>query len=97
MFEKASEVVTRKLQENNTINEEQYEICRYGLQQGFTIILNIATTLIIGIIMRELLYAVVFMFLYIPLRSNAGGYHAKTATRCYGRIKVISYKRSIFY
>ena len=83
MFEKASEAVTRKLQENNTIDEEQYEICRYGLQQGFTIILNIVTTFIIGMIMKGLLYAVVFMILYIPLRSNAGGYHAKTAIRCY--------------
>lgn len=83
MFEKASETVTRKLQENNTINEEQYEICRYGIQQGFTIILNVVTTLIIGMIMGELLYAVVFTILYIPLRSNAGGYHAKTAIRCY--------------
>lgn len=83
MFEKASEAVTRKLQENNTINEEQYEICLYGLQQGFTIILNIVTTFIIGMIMKGLLYAVVFTILYIPLRSNAGGYHAKTAIRCY--------------
>ena len=83
MFEKASEAVTRKLQENNTIDEEQYEICRYGLQQGFTIILNIVTTFIIGMIMKGLLYAVVFTILYIPLRSNAGGYHAKTAIRCY--------------
>lgn len=83
MFEKASEAVTRKLQENNTIDEEQYEICRYGLQQGFTVILNVVTTLIIGMIMRGLLYAVVFTILYIPLRSNAGGYHAKTAIRCY--------------
>lgn len=83
MFEKASEAVTRKLQENNTINEEQYEICRYGLQQGFTVILNVVTTLIIGMIMRGLLCAVVFTILYIPLRSNAGGYHAKTAIRCY--------------
>ncbi len=83
MFEKSSEAVTRKLQENNTIDEEQYEICRYGLQQGFTVILNVVTTLIIGMIMRGLLYAVVFTILYIPLRSNAGGYHAKTAIRCY--------------
>ena len=83
MFEKASEAVARKLQENNTINEGQVEICRYGLQQGFTVILNIVTTLAIGMIMRGLLYAVVFTILYIPLRSNAGGYHAKTAIRCY--------------
>ena len=33
--------------------------------------------------MKELWQAILFMALYAPLRSNAGGYHARTATRCY--------------
>lgn len=74
MFEKASEAVTCKLQEDNTINEEQYEICHYGLQQGFTVILNVVITLAIGMIIRKPLYAIIFMVLYILLRGNVGGY-----------------------
>ena len=27
--------------------------------------------------------AILFTLLYVPLRSSAGGYHAKTANRCY--------------
>ncbi len=83
MFARTAEKITRKLQENNTINSEQYEICRFGFQQGLTIILNAITIIVIGVFLGELWQAILFMALYAPLRSNAGGYHARTATRCY--------------
>lgn len=83
MFARTAETITRKLQENDTINSEQYEICRFGFQQGLTIILNAITTIIIGVVLGEPWQAILFMVLYAPLRSNAGGYHAQTATRCY--------------
>lgn len=41
MFVKFAERITEKLREENTITSEQYEICKYGFQQGLTIILNI--------------------------------------------------------
>jgi len=83
MFAKAAEKITNKLLDNNAISCEQYEICRFGFQQGLTIMLNAATVIVIGIIMNELWQAILFMALYAPLRSNAGGYHARTAARCY--------------
>lgn len=83
MFAKAAEKITNKLLDNNSISCEQYEICRFGFQQGLTIMLNAATVIVIGIIMNELWQAILFMALYAPLRSNAGGYHARTAARCY--------------
>ena len=83
MFAKTAEAITRKLQESNSISNEQYEICRFGLQQGLTIVLNAVTVIVIGAIMGELWQALLFMILYAPLRSNAGGYHARTAERCY--------------
>lgn len=83
MFARTAETLTKKLKENNTITAEQYEICRYGFQQGLTIILNAVTTIAIGVVFDELWQAVLFMAAYAPLRSYAGGYHAKTAERCY--------------
>ena len=83
MFARTAETLTKKLKENNTITAEQYEICRYGFQQGLTIILNAVTTIAIGVVFGELWQAVLFMAAYAPLRSYAGGYHAKTAERCY--------------
>lgn len=83
MFARTAETITQKLQENNSITSEQYEICRFGFQQGLTIILNAITTIAIGAITSELWQAILFMALYAPLRSNAGGYHARTSARCY--------------
>ena len=83
MFAKTADTITKKLQENNSISSEQYEICRFGFQQGLTILLNAVTVIVIGAVMKELWQAILFMALYAPLRSNAGGYHARTATRCY--------------
>lgn len=83
MFAKSADTITRKLYENNSISSEQYEICRFGFQQGLTILLNALTVIVIGAVMGELWQAMLFMGLYAPLRSYAGGYHARTATRCY--------------
>ena len=83
MFAKKAEEIAFKLKECNVIDDEHYEICRYGLQQGFSIVLNMISTIIIGAILGMLWQAVFFTLLYVPLRSNAGGYHAKTANRCY--------------
>lgn len=83
MFSKMAETITQKLEENNTIQSENREIYRYGFQQGFTILLNIVTIVIIGLVLKSLLQALLFMMFYFPLRSYAGGFHAKTAIRCY--------------
>lgn len=83
MFTKTSEKIAQKLKQNDTIDDEHYEICRYGLQQGLSVLLNIVTTILIGIMLNMLWQAILFTVLYIPLRSNAGGYHASTAMRCY--------------
>lgn len=83
MFAKSADTITRKLYENKSISSEQYEICRFGFQQGLTILLNAITIVVIGAVMGELWQAMLFMGLYAPLRSYAGGFHARTATRCY--------------
>ena len=54
MFARTAEILTKKLKENNTITVEQYEICRYGFQQGLTIIFNAVTTIAIGVVFGEL-------------------------------------------
>ena len=83
MFAGLADAITRKLKDNNAIDDEHYEICRYGIKEGLSIILNIVTTIAIGIACGMLWQALLFTLLYIPLRSNAGGYHASSVTRCY--------------
>ncbi len=83
MFAIIANKIAKYLKDNNTIDDEHYEICRYGLQQGFMVILNFASTIVLGLGFGVFWQALLFTLLFIPLRSNAGGYHAKTAGRCY--------------
>lgn len=68
---------------SNVIKEEDAEIYIYGINQILVSVLNVSSALIIGLILGMLLECLVFMVAYIPLRSFAGGYHAKTPERCY--------------
>ncbi len=68
---------------SNVIKEEDAEIYIYGINQIFVSVLNVSSALIIGWVFGAVLEITVFMAAYIPLRTFAGGYHAKTPTRCY--------------
>ncbi len=83
MLQSISERLTISLIESSVIDKEDEDLYQYGILQGFRIILNIFTALIIGLIFGKLAEIAVFMLAYIPLRSYAGGFHAKTPLRCY--------------
>lgn len=68
---------------NNIIISEDKELYAYGIRQGLIMILNIATTLLIGTFLNMIWESLIFTTAYIPLRSFAGGYHARTQIRCY--------------
>lgn len=69
--------------QNNTIEKDNRELYEFGLKQGILMVVNIATTLIIGLIFGMFWQSAAFLVAYIPLRSYAGGAHAKTQFRCY--------------
>lgn len=83
MFAKLSECITQSLIDNQIIESEERELYRYGIQEGLTIVLNLVTTLLIGLLCDMIWQSIVFTVAYIPLRSFAGGYHAKTTIGCY--------------
>lgn len=82
MFENISERITSFLIENKVILTEDKDIYSYGLRQLFMMVLNITITILLGIIFKELWQSILFSLVYIPLRSYAGGYHARTPMRC---------------
>lgn len=83
MFARIAERITEELEDNQIIKSEDRELYAYGLNQGITIILNMITTFCIGLLFGCVVELLVFMVAYIPLRSFAGGYHAKTPLKCY--------------
>lgn len=82
-FEKLSCKIGYNLVRSNVIKEEDAEIYIYGINQILVSVLNVSSALIIGWIFGVVLEIAVFMAAYIPLRTFAGGYHAKTPLRCY--------------
>ena len=87
MFTRVSEYVTQQLEKENIITSENRELYRYGIQNGLVIALNSLTSLLIGIIFGELVYSILLLAVYIPLRTYAGGYHASTQIRLLYRIQ----------
>lgn len=78
-----SERICNLLIKGEIISSEDYALYEYGLEQGFSLLLNIITTIVVGVFFGMLPYGVLFLLTYAPLRSYAGGYHAKTRFRCY--------------
>lgn len=83
MFARTSEFVTQQLEKENAITAENRELYMYGIQNGLVIALNLLTSLIIGLIFGELIFSLLLLAVYIPVRTYAGGYHASTQIRCY--------------
>lgn len=93
MFSNLSSNIAEQLIENGTIDPESKEIYSYGVEQALVMLMNIITTLIIGFCFDMIWQSIIFMIIYLPLRSFAGGYHASTVLRCYmlGIILTITY------
>lgn len=83
MFYQLSEQITNKLQEYVTIPAEDRENYRYGVQQSLILLLNLFSTLVISILCGTIAECTVYLLVFIPLRSYAGGYHARTHAQCY--------------
>lgn len=66
------------------IPADQKGLYHYGLHQGLLSLISIVTTLCISILMGMFWQGILYYAAYIPIRSNAGGFHAKTPLRCYG-------------
>lgn len=68
--------------QENIVNVNDVEIYQYGIEQ---ILMNLRIFIVIGIVatIGNMWIETIFIFLgMIPIRMVAGGYHAKTPTRC---------------
>ncbi len=83
LLAKLSHKIGDNLVRSNVIEAEDAEIYIYGINQILVSVLNVSSALIIGLIFGVFLEITIFMAAYIPLRSFAGGYHAKTPLMCY--------------
>lgn len=68
--------------EKNIISEDK-EIYIYGLNNGFTILINFITALFLSCIVQKTDILLFFLVSFIPLRSYCGGLHCKSRFLCY--------------
>lgn len=71
------------LERNNAFTPEDKEFVRYGLKMALLELVNVISIIFIGVLMGMVWESVIFLVVYIPLRSFVGGYHAKTELMCY--------------
>ncbi len=83
MLEQLSEWLAKKLVRAGVIAKAEIEIYTYGFFQAILLCLNVATTLLLGLLFRRMILCLLLCLAYIPIRINAGGYHASSPMRCY--------------
>lgn len=69
---------------NNVISKdtEEIEFYRYGIEITLSSLINIALISIIGIITDYTFESMMFLAVFIIMRSFTGGYHANTYVKC---------------
>lgn len=68
---------------NKTDNQGKIELYEYAVFIALTSILHILSIFALGILLNVLLESVIFYVAFVVVRKFAGGFHAKTPTRCY--------------
>lgn len=78
-----SKIVTF-LTEQEVISSESdvQDFYRYGIEISISSLLNIVLVVIAGILIHHIIESIVFLSLFILIRSFTGGYHADTYFRC---------------
>lgn len=65
-----------------TILEQDIKIYKYGYLLLYELFLNIVIAVVIGLVTNRLGELLIFLLLYVPLRSFCGGWHADKLWKC---------------
>lgn len=77
-----TDYLVKKMEENKIIDDD-IELYIYGLNNGFTIILNIVTAIVLSYIVQKENLVLFLLASFIPLRSYCGGIHSNSRLLCY--------------
>lgn len=75
--------ITGALVQNGNISKENEGVYQYALKSILILGGNILLSLLIGIYLGMPEYCILFLCALVPLRSDAGGYHAPNMLVCY--------------
>ncbi len=75
--------IMKFLEKHKEMDEEQYEIVRYGLELIVLKVSFFAAAMVVGLIMHSFAECLVFFVFFTLIRCYAGGYHAETRIACF--------------
>lgn len=81
-MEKISQGILSFICRNMQVDDEMAEVYKYGIEILISSLINFLLILMSSLILGDLIAGIVFMTLFILLRSYTGGYHAETYLRC---------------
>lgn len=78
-----TESISKKLLALNLITNSQWTIYNYGIEVLISSIINILTILLCSLFFNTVWHGIIFLIVFVPLRTTLGGYHAKTRIKCF--------------
>lgn len=75
--------IMKKSLDKIEISQDEREIYEYGYTLLLEMIVNCLIAIIIAYAMNKISILILFSIFFIPLRSFAGGFHAKSSLSCY--------------
>ena len=75
--------ITAFLIEQNIVSKKNKEVYEYGFDLLIADFINFSTILLIGVLCCRPWPTVLYLTIFVGLRSVCGGYHAKTHLKCH--------------
>lgn len=83
MLGRLSQRFADKLVDFGIVSESDIEIYVFGFYQIVMLLLNVVTTLLLGVAFQLTVPCIILNIAYIFIRISAGGYHADAPVKCY--------------
>lgn len=83
MLDQFMEIIMIQLIKRKIIAKEDQQVYLFGIKTMFIQVLHMLVVIMIGFCVDLLLESTLFLLMYIPLRVNAGGYHAPNNKWCF--------------
>lgn len=78
-----SSKIVEELIEKEKINKESKEVALYGIEMTIELLINIISTITLGLMFGLVFESIIFLIMYSFIRTSAGGYHCEKMINCY--------------
>lgn len=82
MIQGAAKRITKYLITNRIIDNEQQEVCAYGMELLISTVFSTSIILGLALVLRRFWYTLFLLIPFYCIRVYAGGIHADTYTKC---------------